>query len=174
MYPDVHFLGGKLVTVREVDVTTKAHQRHEGSPYSPFEITPRRRFSTTSGKPLRWLPNPHKLFRGKSHGLIPLRRTPTAQESPTSKSNKITGNAQTFSNLKQLGLREGEGDDLSFDWNNTQRGSQMLLGSRIWCKQMGVREKYILRVFQLYSTTPTRGGGDYIQWWQKSDRRNHL
>ena len=35
MYPDVHFLGGKLVTVREVDVTTKAHQRHEGSPYSP-------------------------------------------------------------------------------------------------------------------------------------------
>ena len=51
MYPDVHFLGGKLVTVREVDVTTKAHQRHEGSPYSPFEITPRRRFSTTSGRP---------------------------------------------------------------------------------------------------------------------------
>jgi hypothetical protein len=35
MYPDVHFLGGKLVSVREVDVTTKAHQRHEGSPYSP-------------------------------------------------------------------------------------------------------------------------------------------
>ena len=31
MYADVHFLGGKLVTVREVDVTTKAHQRHEGS-----------------------------------------------------------------------------------------------------------------------------------------------
>ena len=51
MYPDVHFLGGKLVTVREVDVTTKAHQRHEGSPYSPFETTPRRRFSTTSGRP---------------------------------------------------------------------------------------------------------------------------
>ena len=51
MYPDVHFLGGKLVTVREVDVTMKAHQRHEGSPYSPFETTPRRRFSTTSGRP---------------------------------------------------------------------------------------------------------------------------
>ena len=36
MYADVHFLGGKLVTVREVDVTTKAHpilslrQHHEG------------------------------------------------------------------------------------------------------------------------------------------------
>ena len=41
MYADVHFLGGKLVTVREVDVTTKAHQRHEGSPDSPFETTPR-------------------------------------------------------------------------------------------------------------------------------------
>ena len=36
---------------REVDVTTKAHQRHEGSPYSPFKTTPRRRFSTTSGRP---------------------------------------------------------------------------------------------------------------------------
>ena len=36
---------------REVDVTTKAHKRHEGSPYSPFETTPLRRFSTTSGRP---------------------------------------------------------------------------------------------------------------------------
>ena len=44
-------LEGSYVTVREVDVTTKAHQRHEGSPYSPFETTPRRRFSTTSGRP---------------------------------------------------------------------------------------------------------------------------
>ena len=44
-------LEGSYVTVREVDVTTKAHQRHEGSPYSPFETTPRRCFSTTSGRP---------------------------------------------------------------------------------------------------------------------------
>ena len=51
MYADVHFLGGKLVTVRGADVTTKAHLRHEGSPYSPFETTPQRRFSTTSGRP---------------------------------------------------------------------------------------------------------------------------
>ena len=51
MCPDVHFLGGKLVTVGGMGVTTKAHQRHEGSPYSPFETTPRRRFSTTSGRP---------------------------------------------------------------------------------------------------------------------------
>ena len=43
-------LEGSYVTVREVDVTTKAHQRHEGSPYSPFETTPQRRFSTTSGR----------------------------------------------------------------------------------------------------------------------------
>ena len=66
MYTDVHFLGGKLVTVREVDVTTKAHQRHEGSPYSPFETTPRRRFSTTSGRPwggLQTLTN----FSGGNH-----------------------------------------------------------------------------------------------------------
>ena len=66
MYPDVHFLGGKLVTVREVDVTTKAHQHHEGSPYSPFETTPQRRFSTTSGRPwggLQTLTN----FSGGNH-----------------------------------------------------------------------------------------------------------
>ena len=66
MYPDVHFLWGKLVTVREVDVTTKAHQCHEGSPYSPFETTPRRRFSTTSGRPwggLQTLTN----FSGGNH-----------------------------------------------------------------------------------------------------------
>ena len=44
-------LEGSYVTVREVDVTTKAHQRREGSPYSPFETTPRRSFSTTSGRP---------------------------------------------------------------------------------------------------------------------------
>ena len=66
MYPDVHFLGGKLVTVREVDVTTKAHQHHEGSPYSLFETTPRRHFSTTSGIPwggLQTLTN----FSGGNH-----------------------------------------------------------------------------------------------------------
>ena len=59
-------LEGSYVTVREVDVTTKAHQRHEGSPYSPFETTPRRRFSTTSGRPwggLQTLTN----FSGGNH-----------------------------------------------------------------------------------------------------------
>ena len=59
-------LEGSCVTVREVDVTTKAHQHHEGSPYSPFETTPRRRFSTTSGRPwggLQTLTN----FSGGNH-----------------------------------------------------------------------------------------------------------
>ena len=59
-------LEGSYVAVREVDVTTKAHQRHEGSPYSPFEKTPRRRFSTTSGRPwggLQTLTN----FSGGNH-----------------------------------------------------------------------------------------------------------
>ena len=66
MYVDVHFLGGKLVPIREVDVTTKAHQHHEGSPYSPSETTPQRRFSTTSGRPwggLQTLTN----FSGGNH-----------------------------------------------------------------------------------------------------------
>ena len=56
-------LEGSYVTVREVDVTAKAHQRHEGSPYSPFETTPRRRFSTTSGRP--WVVSkPSQTFSG--------------------------------------------------------------------------------------------------------------
>ena len=59
-------LEGSYVTVKEVDVTTKAHQHHEGSPYSPFDTTPRRRFSTTSGRPwggLQTLTN----FSGGNH-----------------------------------------------------------------------------------------------------------
>ena len=44
-------LEGSYVIVREMDVTMKAHQCHEGSPYSPFDTTPRRRFSNTSGRP---------------------------------------------------------------------------------------------------------------------------
>ena len=66
MYPNVTSLEGSYTTVREVDVTTKAHQRHEGSPYSPFETTPQRRLSTTSGRPwggLQTLTN----FSGGNH-----------------------------------------------------------------------------------------------------------
>ena len=43
MYADVHFLGGKLVTVREVDVTTKAHpilplRQHHGGVSQPLVV----------------------------------------------------------------------------------------------------------------------------------------
>ena len=68
MYADVHFLGGKLVTVREVDVTMKAHQRHKGSPYSPFKTTPWRRFSTTSGRPWGGLQTLTNFSRGNHKG----------------------------------------------------------------------------------------------------------
>ena len=50
MYPDVHFLGGKLVTVREVDITTKAQQAMKANSIL-LEISPQRRFPTTSGRP---------------------------------------------------------------------------------------------------------------------------
>ena len=65
MFPS---LEGSYVTVREVDVTTKAHQRHEGSPYSPFETTPRRRFSTTSGRPCGGLQTLTNSFGGNHNG----------------------------------------------------------------------------------------------------------
>ena len=61
-------LEGSYVTVREVDVTTKAHQRHEGSPYSPFETTPQRRFSTTTGRPWGGLQTLTNFSRGNHKG----------------------------------------------------------------------------------------------------------
>ena len=61
-------LEGSYVTVREVDVTTKAHQHHEGSPYSPFEKTPRRHFSTTSGRPWGGLQTLTNFFGGNHNG----------------------------------------------------------------------------------------------------------
>jgi len=36
IYPDVHFLGGKLVTVGGVDVTTKAHHDTKTHPILPL------------------------------------------------------------------------------------------------------------------------------------------
>ena len=36
MYPDVHFLGGKLLTVGGVDVTTKAHHTTKAHPIIPL------------------------------------------------------------------------------------------------------------------------------------------
>ena len=108
MYPDVHFLGGKLVTIREVDVTMKAHQRHEGSPYSPFETTPRRRFSTTSGRPwggLQTLTN----FSGGNHNsrflagaLLPPRSLQPPRVTRTmGKSSKLAQITNSFSAKKE-------------------------------------------------------------------------
>ena len=77
MYPDVHFLGGKLVTVREVDVTTKAHQRHEGSLL--FSL---RYHHEGDSQPLvvdlEAASKPSQTFRWTNHKLIPHRSTPTA------------------------------------------------------------------------------------------------
>ena len=61
-------LEGSYITIRQVDVTTKAHQRHELSPYSPFETTPRRRFSTTSGRPWGGLQTLTNFFGGNHKG----------------------------------------------------------------------------------------------------------
>ena len=56
---------------------------------------------------------PSQTFRGTNHKLIPHRSTPTAYESPTSKSNKIKGEMlKTCSNHEFLWSREGEGVDL--------------------------------------------------------------
>ena len=36
MYPDVHFLGGKLLTIGRVDVATKAHHTMKAHPIIPL------------------------------------------------------------------------------------------------------------------------------------------
>ena len=79
---------------------------------------------------------PSQTFRGTNHKLIPHRSTPTAQESPTSKSNKIKGEMlKTCSNHELLWSQEGEGEDLSVDWNNSQEHSLISPGSKIWCRR---------------------------------------
>ena len=95
-------LEGSYATVREVDVTTKAHQRHEGSPYSPFETTPRRRFSTTSGRPwggLQTLTNfsegNHKV-RFLSEWLLPLRSLQPPRVKRTMESSKLAQVTNSF------------------------------------------------------------------------------
>ena len=77
MYPDVHFLGGKLVTVGGMGVTTKAHQtprrltlfslryHHEGDS-QPLVVD------------LEAASKPSQTFRGTNHKLIPHWSTPTA------------------------------------------------------------------------------------------------
>ena len=121
---------------------------------SPLEgwVLPRRHTNTTKAHPILPLryhhegdsqplvvdleaaSKPSQTFWGTNHKLIPHRSTPTAQESPTSKRNKNKGEMlKTCSNQKFLWSQEGEGVDLSLDWNTSQELSQMLPGSRIWC-----------------------------------------
>ena len=87
--------------------------RHEGSP-----ILPLRYHHESDSQPLvvdlQTVSKPSQTFRGTNHKLIPHRSTPTAQESPTSKSNKIKGGLlKTCSNHEFLWSKEGEGVDLS-------------------------------------------------------------
>ena len=92
-------LEGSYVTVREVDVTTKAHQCHEGSPYSPFETTPQRRFSTTSGRPWGGLQTLTK-FSGGNHKVrfLSERLLPPRSLQPP-RVTRTMGNAQELTQI---------------------------------------------------------------------------
>ena len=123
MYPDVHFLGGKLVTVREVDVTTKAHQRHEGSPYSPFETTPRRRFSTTSGRPWGGLQTLTNFSGGNHKGRFLSERLLPPRSLQPPRVTRMMGKAQDLL-LSQIPLVQRRGRSGSITWSDNF--SQML------------------------------------------------
>ena len=107
---------------------------------------------------------PSQTFRGTNHKLIPHRSTPTAQESPTSKSNKIKGEMlKTCSNHELLWSQEGEGEDLSFDWNNSQEHSLISPGSKIWCRRSEREPLVFLGRFGMKcSTLPRSGRGIFI------------
>src|ERR1041385_2038074 len=51
MYPDVHFLGGKLLTVWREWLLPRRHTNATKAHPIPLEISTRRRFPTTSGRP---------------------------------------------------------------------------------------------------------------------------
>ena len=109
MYPDVHFLGGKLVTVREVDVTTKAHQRHEGSPYSPFETTPRRHFSTTSGRPWGGLQTLTNFFGGNHKGRFLSKRLLPPRSLQPPRVTRTMGKSSRLAQItNSLGAKKGK------------------------------------------------------------------
>src|ERR1041385_1355384 len=63
--------------LERVGVTTKAHQCHEGSPYSPWDIT-HEGDSQPLVVDLEAASKPSQTFRGANHKLIPHRSTPTA------------------------------------------------------------------------------------------------
>ena len=90
-------LEGSYITIREVDVTTEAHQRHEGSPYSPFETTPRRRFSTTSG----WggLQTITNFFGGNYKGQFLSERLLLPRSLQPPRVTRMLGNAQELAQI---------------------------------------------------------------------------
>ena len=151
-------LDGSYSPFGGVDVYHEGSQRHEGSPYSPLEISPRRRFPTTSGRPSGGLQT-FTNFPGANHKLIPHRSTPTAQESPTSKSNKIKGGfLKTCSNREFLWSKEGEGVDLSMGEISLKNSHKSLrdLGFGVGEEE---REPFsVLECFSMKCSTLTRGG----------------
>ena len=92
-------LEGSYVTVRGADVTTKAHQRHEGSPYSPFETTPWRRFSTTSGRPWGGLQTRTKFSRGNHKGRFLSERLLPPRSLQPPRVTRTLGNAQELAQI---------------------------------------------------------------------------
>ena len=114
-------LEGSYVTIREVDITTKAHQHHEGSPYSPFETTPQRHFSTTSGRPWGGLQTLTNFSGGNQNGRFLSERLQPPRSLQPPRVTRTKGEMlKTCSNNECLWSQEGEGVDLSFDWNNSQ------------------------------------------------------
>ena len=109
MYADVHFLGGKLVTIRGMDVTTKAHQRHERSPYSPFETTPRRRFSTTSGRPWGGLQTLTNFSRGNHKGrFLSERLLPPRSLQPPRVTRTLRNAQELAQTMNSFGEKKGK------------------------------------------------------------------
>lgn len=163
MYPDVHFLGGKLVIVGGADVSTKAHQHHEGSPYSPLEISPLRQFSTTTGLTLRRPPNFHK-FSGGIHNerFLSEELLPPRSLQPPRVTRSRGEMLKTCSNHDLLWSKEGEGVDLSLDWKISQELSQTLPGSRIWCRGVRGRTFRVVGCLKRTGQPSPRVGEGYI------------
>ena len=102
-------LEGSYVTVREVDVTTKAHQRHEGSPYSPFETTPQRRFSTTSGRPWGGLQTLTNFSGGNHNGRFLSERLLPPRSLQPPRVTRPLGNAQELAQIRNsIGEKKGK------------------------------------------------------------------
>ena len=102
-------LEGSYVTVREVDVTTKAHQRHEGSPYSPFETTPRRRFSTTSGRPWGGLQTLTNFSKGNHKGRFLFERLLPPRSLQPPRVTRTMGKSSRLSHIRNsFGAKKGK------------------------------------------------------------------